>query len=293
MGALTSCGPSKADEPVGSAVLPPDTSVRAPAHLAYSWTKAYDGSQSLHSRIGVPAGFKRVLVKQGSFGEWLRFLPLLKGKPDVHLYNGKLKGNQDAHAAIVDIDPGKTDLQQCADAVMRMRAEYLYSVKRYDDIHFRFTSGDDAPYTKWTDGYRPVIKGNKVSWVKKAGKDESYTCFRQYLDIVFTYAGTLSLSKELKKVSVDEMQPGDVFILGGSPGHAVLVVDMAENDRTGEKLFLIQQSYMPAQEIHLLRNPGDAALSPWYKTKFTGDLETPEWTFSKDQLMRFTELTRP
>ena len=96
------------------------------------------------------------------------------------------------------------------------------------------------------------------------------------------------MSKELKKVAyVKDVQIGDVFILGGFPGHAVLVIDVCVHETTGEKLFMIQQSYMPAQEIHILKNLNNASISPWYSTNFTGDLETPEWTFSKDQLMRW------
>ena len=51
------------------------------------------------------------------------------------------------------------------------------------------------------------------------------------------------------------MQIGDVLIQGGSPGHAVIVVDMAENPATGEKLYLLAQSYMPAQDIQSAGEP--------------------------------------
>ena len=60
------------------------------------------------------------------------------------------------------------------------------------------------------------------------------------------------------------MRIGDVFIIGGSPGHAVIVVDMAVNPETHEKVFLLAQSYMPAQQIQLLKNNNDPDLSPWY-----------------------------
>ena len=55
--------------------------------------------------------------------------------------------------------------------------------------------------------------------------------------MVFAYAGTASLAKELNPTAVQEMKIGDVFIVGGSPGHCVIVVDMAENRSTGEKSF--------------------------------------------------------
>jgi hypothetical protein len=254
----------------------------------YNFVSFYNSKQSLVDRISVPAGFQRTVEKPGSFGDWLRHLPLKPGKPEVHLYNGKLKSNQNVHYAVVDIDVGTTDIQQCADAVMRMRAEYLYSIKDYERLHFNFTSGNTVGFKKWTEGYRTVIQGNKVSWAKKANPSDDYKTFKTYCNTVFNYAGTASLSKELKPVvNIKNIQIGDVFIVGGFPGHAVLVVDMCENKSTGEKLFMIQQSYMPAQEIHILKNYNSTSLSPWYSINFSGDLVTPEWTFKKNQLMRF------
>lgn len=233
-------------------------------------------------------GFERVVVEPKSFAEYLRNLKLKTDNNTVYLYNGNPKRNQSAQYAVLTIDVGTKDLQQCADAIMRLRAEYLFGQKRYNEIHFNFTSGHKAEYTKYADGYRAVVKGNKVSWVKKAKRDTSYKCFRKYMELVFNYAGTWSLQKEMKKVGkIEDMQIGDVFIYGGFPGHAVMVADMAENKTSGEKLFLLIQSYMPAQEIHILKNPKNTGLSPWYSTQFTGELITPEWTFSKESLKRF------
>ena len=95
------------------------------------------------------------------------------------------------------------------------------------------------------------------------------------------------MSQELHKVSdISLMKIGDVFIQGGFPGHAILVVDMAVNG-SGKKLFLLVQSYMPAQEIHVLNNPVDSDSSPWYKLDFGEILYTPEWTFTRNDLKRF------
>ena len=123
------------------------------------------------------------------------------------------------------------------------------------------------------------------------GVDYSYKTFRNYLDMVFMYAGTASLSRELQAVSYTSLQPGDVFIKGGSPGHAVIVVDIAVHPTTKKKVFLLAQSYMPAQQIHILVNPVSRSLSPWYELAETdaGKLYTPEWIFSRKDLKRFKE----
>lgn len=54
------------------------------------------------------------------------------------------------------------------------------------------------------------------------------------MDIIFAYAGTLSLENELIPVDLSDMEIGDVFIQGGSPGHAVVVVDIAVNESTAK-----------------------------------------------------------
>ncbi|NQU07441.1 MAG: DUF4846 domain-containing protein [Candidatus Abyssubacteria bacterium] len=254
----------------------------------YPWLAEYDSSDAITNRIPAPDGYERAATTQGTFEHWLSHLSLKEGKPPVYLYNGEMKFNQSAHVAVVDIDVGNRDLQQCADAIMRLRAEYLRSIGNYEAIHFNFTSGHRADFTRWIAGFRPLVNGNNVKWIKSQEEDASYGSFRAYLTKVFIYAGSQSLSGELHSVEdMNEMRIGDLFIQGGFPGHAVLVVDMAMNGRTGKKLFLLAQSYMPAQDIHVLKNPGNNASDPWYKLDFGETLRTPEWTFSRDDLKRF------
>ena len=96
------------------------------------------------------------------------------------------------------------------------------------------------------------------------------------------------MEKQLKPVNeLQKIQSGDVFIKGGFPGHAMIVVDVAVN-KEGKKIFMLAQSYMPAQEIHVLKNPMDNDLSPWYELKTDNSLiYTPEWTFAPNQLRRW------
>ena len=262
--------------------------IDANASKDYPWLEHYNDNHAIVNRIAVPPGFDRVPVATDSFANWLRHLPLKPGKPPVHLYNGRKKGNQSAHHAVIDVDVGNRDLQQCADAVIRLRAEHLYSKGNYDAIHFNFTSGDEAAYKKWIRGYRPLVRGNQVKWRKKRRYDKSHRTFRKYTNTVFMYAGSYSLSQELKSVkNINQMKIGDIFIKGGFPGHAVLVVDMVIHNTTGKKLFLLAQSYMPAQDVHILVNPTNDTLSPWYELDFGETLDTPEWVFSHKQLKRF------
>lgn len=232
-----------------------------------------------------PPGYVR--YEADSYGTYLRSLPLKRPGSPVMLYNGVEKGYQDGAYAVIDMEIGNKDLQQCADAVMRLRAEYLWHSKQYDKIHFNFTSGFKADYVKWAQGYRTKVSGNNVSWYKGADEDYSYATFRKYMDEVFMYAGTASLSKELISVDPSDIKVGDIFIVGGHPGHAMIIVDMAE-DKFGNKAILVAQSYMPAQSIHIVTNLSNKQQSPWYiinsNTKW---VSFPEFYFNINQIKRF------
>jgi len=255
----------------------------------YGWLEGTPDGGTLAERVEPPAGFHRAPARADSFAAWLRGLPMRPDRPSVLLHDGSRKLNQLAHHLVVDIDVGQRDLQQCADAVIRLRAEFLFARGCADAIAFDFTSGDRARWSEWRTGVRPRVRGNEVSWSQAASPDASYSSFRSYLDTVFTYAGSASLSRELRVVArPSQVEIGDVYIQGGFPGHAVLVVDIALNDE-GERAFLLAQSYMPAQDIHVLRSPVPWQ-SPWYRAKDTGSLLTPQWRFRHEDLRRFAPL---
>ncbi|TYQ12818.1 UNVERIFIED_CONTAM: uncharacterized protein DUF4846 [Acetivibrio alkalicellulosi] len=245
--------------------------------------------ETIKERFLLPEGFERIAVEEGSFGNYLRNLPLKAHGSPVLFYDGNEK-RRDVHEAVIDIDVGDRDLQQCADAVIRLHAEYFYAKGLYDRIHYNFTNGFKADYITWMEGNRIVVEGNNVYWVNRTGYSNEYESFRRYLDMVFAYAGTLSLSQELIQVSIEDMQIGDIFMKGDLPGHCVIVVDMAINVENGEKIFMIAQSYMPAQDMHILKNNIDDIKSPWYSLDFGEVLKTPEWIFYDNQLMRFDNI---
>jgi hypothetical protein len=214
--------------------------------------------------IPLPTGFQRVKADSASFSAYLKNIGL-KEQTTVYLYNGQPKPNQTAQYALLNISVGNTDLQQCADAVMRLRAEYLFAEKQFDKIIF--FDNDNIPYT-FTAPY-------------------SREHFDKYLNRVFGMCGSASLSKQLKPVNnFMAIEPGNVLIRGGFPGHAVIVMDIAVND-AGKKIYLLAQSYMPAQDIHVLKNPANEDLSPWYEVNNNTIIQTPEYTFMQNELKRW------
>jgi Domain of unknown function (4846) len=253
---------------------------------AYRWQPSTTGDR-LAARFPAPAGLVRVPAAPGSFGAWLRGLPLKPAGAPVLLFNGLPKWRQDVHLAVVDIDVGTRDLQQCADAIMRLRAEWLYAMSRPGDIAFNDTgSAKPIAFSRWAAGERPRPAGRSLSWSRSAAPDASYASFRRYMDAVFTWAGTYSLERELPNVPVADIAQGDLFIKGGFPGHAVLVADVAKST-AGETRFLLLQSFMPAQEIHVLKHPQSPDGSAWYPLDFGDKLVTPEWIFPRESLRRW------
>ena len=217
--------------------------------------------------IPTPPGFHRLPAPSNDFTVWLRQLPLKKDRT-VFLYNGQPKRNQDAQFAVLDVTVGHQDLQQCADAVMRLRAEYLYAQHRFPEIDFYSEQGVRLNFSEW------------------AGRHHSYSraTFDNYLANVFNWCSTRTLEKALKPQPFSQLSGGDVLIRGGSPGHAMLVIDIAQ-DAHGHRIYLLAQSYMPAQDIHVVKNPTEPALSPWYRADQPGVIvETPEYVFTTNQL---------
>lgn len=244
---------------------------------------------TIAKRFAAPAGFTRIPVKEGSFAAYLRHLPLRPAGSAVRLHNGQPKGRQDVQAAVVDLSVGTRDLQQCADAVMRLRAEHLYRCGRQDAIAFSFTNGFRAEWKRWRRGERIRVDGNRCSWTTGAAADSSHDQLLRFLDKVFTYAGSLSLERDLRTSAPPpsgphDLQIGDMFIQGGSPGHAMIVVDAARST-DGRTAMLLAQSYMPAQEVHVVRNLRHPELGAWFILEGDDRLYTPEWTFDwRDRL---------
>lgn len=221
------------------------------------------------AEIALPKGFQRITTTPNTFEYWLQHYPLLKDNT-VYLYDGSLKPNQQLHAAVLDVSIGTKNLQQCADAVVRLKAEYHFARKEYSKIVFN--------------AGKTVFDFNAI-----ANRQNCFThqCLLEFLEHVFNNYGTYNLEDQLHAVpDYTSLTIGNVFIKGGAPGHAMLVVDVAVNTTTGEKIFLLAQSFMPAQSVHVVKNLNNAQLSPWYSCKDLA-IATPGWTFTKTQLKKW------
>lgn len=73
------------------------------------------------------------------------------------------------------------------DVCMRLRAEYLFCTSQYDKIHFKDVNGNTMKYSGGS----------------------SRSALEDYLRKVFDKASTYSLSRELRKRPLRDIQPGD------------------------------------------------------------------------------------
>ncbi|MDD3625994.1 MAG: DUF4846 domain-containing protein [bacterium] len=253
-------------------------------NVDYPWLKKDYNAIHTVNEIPTPNGYRRLEYSPSSFQGWLRGLPLKPEGTPIMLYNGEQKKIQYLHHAIIDIDIGNEDLQQCADIIMRLKAEYHYSREEYDNIHFTFLNGFHFEYSKWVEGNR--LNKSLNGWKKKEKHSNSYASFQEYLRQLYYFANTKSLDTEMIPLKTGELQPGDVFIQGIKEqfNHAVIILDVAENEQ-GEKVFIIARSNTPTQDFEILKTPNGK--SPWHRFLLGDEFDTAQWTFKKTDLKRF------
>ena len=251
----------------------------AAVEAVYPWRTGATAADRLDGRYrDPPNGLTRVVVAKGSFGAFLRSLPLAPDGTKVVDHAGRPLYEDGHHpniAAVVDIDVGTSDLQQCADSILRLNAEWRYGLGERD-IAYRAVSGQRLAYRSWLAGDRAVVHGNDIAFTRLAAPHaDDHAFFRGWLDDVFRWAGTGSLARDARKVERKDLAPGDFFVMTGAPfGHAVLVLDVARDER-GRVALLLGQGYMPAQSFQVLQTD---ARSPWFVVEpDDAAVTTPFW----------------
>lgn len=203
------------------------------------------GNRKAIGEIRPPVGYERVGTPAGGFGEFIRSFPLQKRGSHMHYFNGNIALMQYWGYAVLDL-PMLSKNEQCADAVMRMHSEYLWSKGTPNQVHFLNYRGSDERYT---------------------GGSSDRNAFEKYLRHVFDVSNTGTLRNQLKKKTWKDIAPGDVLVYAApnshSYGHAVLVADVAVNGRNGKKALMFAQSSTPALTMHVIRNFLDPVNSPW------------------------------
>ncbi|HBR53409.1 MAG TPA: hypothetical protein DEA82_04180 [Flavobacteriaceae bacterium] len=246
-----------------------------------------ENGMTISERVLPPENFRRKQYPDNSFSAYIQKYPLLAYGAKVVNYDGNDYSYQQGHVGVLDVPVPANGLQQCADALIRLRAEYLWEQGRKDEIGFNFTSGHHCSWRKYAEGYRPKVNGNKVSFHKTAASNHSKENFYKYLNLIYMYAGTQSLYDELTHVeTAGQLEVGDMVIKPGFPGHVVMIADKVI-DANGKNLFILAQGNTPAQSIHVLKNLEDMRMSPWYELELHTSLEIPTYYFNRIEFVRF------
>lgn len=236
-----------------------------------------------------PTGFEREEVSAGSYAAYLRGLPVRTDRTNVLLYTGEPVSMPSA--GVIPLDLGKRDVHQCADSVIRLFAEYLWSIDKAQLAEFHYTSGDLSSWKRWRKGKLLAIKKGKVVEVSGKPYPNTHKGFRRWQEKVFMYASTRSMHRDSKRIEAPgELAPGDFFLKSATPGHVVILLDIAR-DKDGRRAALIGQGYLPAREFHVISGSGDRVLDgAWYllPESDADKISTPTWSpFSMEHAWRF------
>lgn len=244
-------------------------------YLFNPWWPKQEPAVSSWGTVGsvlAPEGYERVKVDADGFAAYLRSLPLLPSDSLLRQWDGSLAEEkiQSYNYRCIDL-PLLSENEQCADVCIRFRAEYLYSQRRFLDIHFDDTQFHRMQY--W--------RGGRRQW------------FERYLHHLFTWANTESMVNEMLQRPLSDLQIGDVFVYDWRSrdsvryGHAIMVVDVVEGH--GERLFMLAQGSTPACTPHILHNKLEPEISPWFR--LDTDADTLDFGYAKylrDELRYFS-----
>ena len=245
---------------------------------------------TVNSRVTVPDSFFRPPFPISTYQSYLQSLVIKSADSKVMKYDGYEK-KFICYSAVLQIDLMEEDMMRGEHYIQYLRAKFLYNSSKYDMIDFSYDDGRSLTFEQWAEGARFVWQDSIYIIDTIAGVNYTENSFKKYMDQVYMNSTTNGLAMDTKLLEVGSLSIGDLMIQPKdmhTPGHAVLVIDMAVNPLTGEKMVLLAQGFSPTQDMHILSNPYEADISPWYRVQednmyFT----TAQWTFRKKHIRRF------
>ncbi len=253
-------------------------------------TNINTGGTTVHSRVNPPEGFIRTPLPSFSYQAYLQSLAIKNADAKVMRFDGNEK-KFECYSAVLDVELLDKDLMHGEHYIQLLRANYLFNHSKYDMISFHYDDNRSLSYAQWADGYRYVWQDSLYVLDSIAIPNSSEVSFIKYMNEIYENSTAIGLSHDTELLEVSKLSIGDVLVQPEDldhKGHAVLVLDMVVNPETGEKLYLFAQGYMPAQNMHILHNPYEPEISPWFRVQEDAlYVATPQWTFRKKHVRRF------
>jgi len=220
------------------------------------------GAQATIGDIPLPSHeYNRLNANKDSYAHWLRNLPLEEPGSSVYDFKGNIfkSGTDSSVAAVVKWNISGRRLEQCMDIVIRLYAEFLWQEHKTDNLKLPLPGGTWLYWNHWRSGYRPFFKGIQVDLRKSTHPDSTYSNYIKFLHTIFSESHTQQFYHSYHPVMRENVQIGDFIVRKGTKGHAVMIVDLAQNAR-GELVALIGNGDTPACQFFLLNHTKG---NPW------------------------------
>lgn len=230
----------------------------------YAWLSAHEqtGLTPLTERVGVTCGWDRLALPDGSFGDWLRHLPMQDDQATLRDYRKRAANTalQERAVAMAALQPNTNKLGAAA-MMVRLRAEYLWILQSGGAAAFHFDAGQRMDWTDWSRGLRASFETGTLRFVQMGQPDTSRSSYCAYLESLFQHTSVQSLLDDTRPVTDGTIAAGDILVRSdGDEQHAVMVVDLAV-DENGQIAVLLAQGGAPAVTLHLCAN---ADGKPWH-----------------------------
>ena len=251
--------------------------------LAQSAHYVNTAGTTVETRFMLPPGYERVPAARNSYAYFLRHLRMLPY--NVTYNNDPSESYQVSTLNLPLIDNIQHDIHLC----VRLRGEYLFSQGQYDKMAFSIVIGRIF-YVPWAKGLELEIN-DKPYWTQQPSGVDRLATFQNYLSFIFYNSNINTLLLDMQSVAIHNIMPGDMFVQAGLPGGAVIVLDVAVNPTTNNRIFLLARIHKSFQMVDVLVNPKETWNgSPWYNIE-TGDnkITIPDFVFYKTNLRRFQE----
>jgi hypothetical protein len=227
-------------------------------------------TNTILSTFNPPNGYKKLNIVKNGFSDWIRNLPLKPSKSDVLDFRGKIfkSKNDTTVAAVIDWSIRGKRLEQCMDLLVRFYAEYLWENKEHRKLALPLPGKQLLKWSEWEKGFRPKFSGINFDLIKSEKYNPTKSNFNIYLNLIFAESHTQQFYYAYPAIKRQEVQIGDFIVKRGVKGHAVMIVDLAQNEN-GELIALIGQGDTPACEFYLLNYKKN---QPWFPLDFSKEV---------------------